>query len=241
MRTDVLGVGFDAVTEAEAVSRAMELMRERRGAYVCTPNPEIVSLARKDEALLRAVNGADMVLPDGVGIVWASKRLGRPVPERVAGYDLLMALLARMTGSVYVLGGKPGVAEKAAKSIETRFPYVKAVGWHDGFFADDAEVTAAIRAAAPDLLLVCLGAPRQEKWMAAHRGLPVGLMAGLGGSVDVLAGTPRRAPLWWRRHRIEWIYRLLREPRRIKRQLRLPGFVLAVRRQRVREWRKKED
>ena len=226
-RTEILGVGFDAVTADEAADRALALM-ERRGAYLCTPNPEIVMAARRDPEVMAAINGADLVLPDGVGVVWAAKRLGTPLPERVAGIDLLAAVLDRMSGSVYVLGGKPGVAEKAAENIAAAHPNVSVAGARDGYFTDELALTAELGETRPDLLLVCLGAPKQELWMAAHRGLPVGLMAGLGGAVDVLAGAAERAPLWWREHSLEWLYRLLRQPSRLKRQWSLLEFVREV-------------
>ena len=218
-RADVLGVGFDALTAEQAVARALELMAEHRAAYVCTPNPEIVLLARKDPLLMEAVNRADLVLPDGVGVVWAARVLGTPVPERVPGYDFLLSLLERMNGTVYILGGRAGVAEMAAKTVSERFPGVTVAGCCDGFITDELALIAELGEREPDLLMVCLGAGKQELWMAAHRDLPVGLMAGLGGSVDVLAGTVERAPLWWRRHGLEWLFRLLRQPGRIRRQL----------------------
>ena len=236
MRTEILGIGFDGYTLGQTVEWALDTMKEKRAAYVCTPNPEIVWACQKDPEMAAAVNGADAVLPDGVGVVWASRYLKTPVPERVAGYDFLLALLERMEGTVFLLGGRPGVAEEAAENIRLRFPGVTVAGCCHGYYEDDSEVLAAIRAAEPDLLLVCLGARRQEKWMAAQAGkLPVGLMAGLGGSLDVLAGRVRRAPEGWRNRGLEWLYRLLREPSRIKRQIWLPRFVLAVMMQRIRK------
>ena len=230
-RVNVLGVGFDALTGNEAADRALELMRQRRAAYVCTPNPEIVLLARRDPDLMEAVNGADLVLADGIGVLWASKTLGTPLPERVAGYDFLLALLARMEGSVYILGGRGDAAEKAAAAIARDHPGLTVAGWCDGFITDELRLIAELGEKEPDLLMVCLGAGKQELWMAAHRDLPVGLMAGLGGSVDVLAGAVPRAPAWWRDRGLEWLYRLIKQPWRIRRQLRLPGYVLAVLRQ----------
>ncbi len=229
MTAEVLGVRFDGVTVDQAVSRALALMETGRGAYVCTPNPEIVWQCRGNAALRSAVAGADMTLADGVGIVWASRVLGCPVPERVAGYDFLLALLARFTGRVFLLGGRPGVAGEAGEAIRRRFPAVTVCGCLDGYFDDDGPVLEAIRQAAPQLLLVCLGSPRQEIWMAAHqKDLNVGLMAGLGGCLDVLSGRVRRAPEGWIRLHLEWLYRLLREPARFRRQMCLPAFVLAV-------------
>ena len=240
MRTDVLGVGFDPVVMDEAARRVLALMDERRGAYVCTPNPEIVMLCRKAPALLRAVNGADLVLPDGIGVVRASKKLGRPLPERAAGIDLFRAVLDRMEGRVYLLGGRPGVAEAAAEAIRKEYPGVTVCGCHDGYFADDGAVVREIEESAPDLVAVCLGSPKQELFMAAHRGPGVGVMLGLGGALDVLSGQKRRAPLSWRERGLEWLWRLIREPGRLGRQMCLPAFLSAVRRQRKQEW-KKED
>ncbi|MCD7748543.1 MAG: WecB/TagA/CpsF family glycosyltransferase [Oscillospiraceae bacterium] len=238
MRASILGVDFDRVTTAEAVAWAMAEMRRQRCAYVCTPNPEIVWACRRDKALRAAIAGADMTLADGVGIVWASQVLQCPVPERVSGYDFLLALLAKMEGRVFLLGGKPGVAEDAARRIQEQFPHVAVCGVHDGYFSDEEPILEAIRSARPDLLLVCLGSPKQELWMEGHRGqLPVGLMAGLGGCLDVLAGRKRRAPNIWIRLRLEWLYRLMQEPGRIKRQSRLPLFAAAVLKERMSRWR----
>lgn len=228
MRQDILGVGFDGMTMEDAVTRALEMMTRREGAYVCTPNPEMVMEARKNPALRQAINGASLVLPDGVGIVWAAKKLGKPMPQRVAGYDFLLALLEQMSGSVFILGGRPGVAKKAAQEIEKRFPQVTVAGCQDGYFTDEDAVLAKIQSASPDFLMVCLGSPKQELWMAAHRDAGAGLMAGLGGCVDVLAGETKRAPLGWQKRGLEWLYRLLHEPRRIKRQIRLPLFAAAI-------------
>ncbi len=226
---EVLGVRFDRVTMDEAVDWALEQTAAGKGAYVCTPNPEIVWACRRDEALRKAVAGADMTLADGVGIVWASRVLGESVPERVPGYDFLMGLLARFQGRLFLLGGRPGVAEDAAAAIEKRFPDVTVCGCRNGFDEDEGAVLKAIERAEPQLLLVCMGSPRQELFMAENcRRLKVGLMAGLGGCLDVLSGRVRRAPEGWIRLNLEWLYRLLQDPRRLIRQLRLPLFVMAV-------------
>ncbi len=235
MRRDILGIGFDGYTLTGAVEWALDAMKEKKAAYVCTPNPEIVWSGQKNGDLRRAINGADAVFADGVGILWAAKTLKTPLPERVAGYDFLLSLLEKMEGTVFLLGGKPGVAEAAAENIEKTWPRVRVVGCAHGYFQGDEDITCAIRVAEPDLLLVCLGSPKQELWMEkqAHAGLPVGLMAGLGGSLDVLAGRAKRAPARWIRWKLEWLYRLRQEPARIKRQMCLPRFVLAVMAQRM--------
>ncbi len=236
MRPSVLGVCYDGLTMDQAVDRALALASQRRSAYVCTPNPEIVWECRKNAALRAAIAGGDMTLADGVGIVWASRVLGTPVPERVTGYDFLLALLARFQGRIYLLGGKPGVGADAARTIADRFPQVTVCGCRDGYFEDNEAVLADIRAAAPDLLMVCMGSPRQEIWMADNRQkLDVGLMAGLGGCLDVLSGRAKRAPDGWIRWKLEWLYRLLQQPSRLGRQLRLPAFALAVLAQRIKK------
>lgn len=237
-RTDVLGVGFDNVTKAEAVERALALIDAREGRYVVTPNPEIVMLAKENPALKEALAGADIVLPDGAGIVKGAAILGRPMKEKVPGIDFacgVMARLAERGGSVYLFGAKPGVAETAAETLRTKFPGLVISGTSDGYFSDDGPIIEKIKDAAPDFLLVCLGAPKQELWMAKMSGkLPVGLMVGLGGSLDVFAGTVKRAPEAWQKLDLEWLYRLLKEPRRIGRMMKLPLFVIEAAGERLR-------
>ncbi len=237
-RTDVLGVGFDNVTKAEAVERALELIDAREGRYVVTPNPEIVMLAKENPALKEALAGADIVLPDGAGIVKGAAILGRPMKEKVPGIDFacgVMARLAERGGSVYLFGAKPGVAETAAETLRTKFPGLVISGTSDGYFSDDGPIIEKIKDAAPDFLLVCLGAPKQELWMAKMSGkLLVGLMVGLGGSLDVFAGTVKRAPEAWQKLDLEWLYRLLKEPRRIGRMMKLPLFVIEAAGERLR-------
>ncbi len=237
-RTDVLGVGFDNVTMAEAVERALALIDSREGRYVVTPNPEIVMLAKENPALKEALAGADIVLPDGAGIVKGAAILGRPMKEKVPGIDFacgVMARLAERGGSVYLFGAKPGVAETAAETLRTKFPGLVISGTSDGYFSDDGPIIEKIKDAAPDLLLVCLGAPKQELWMAKMSGkLPVGLMVGLGGSLDVFAGTVKRAPVAWQKLDLEWLYRLIKEPRRIGRMMKLPLFVIEAAGERLR-------
>ena len=229
MSSEILGVRFDGVTMDEAVAWALERIRRREGAYICTPNPETVWACGKSRALNEAVAGADMTLPDGIGVVWASRVLGRPVPERVSGYDFLMALLPRLTGRVFLLGGKPGVARRAGEVIGRQFPHITVAGCRDGYSEEGEGDLCAVQAAEPDVVLVCLGTPRQELWMAENRShLSSALMIGLGGSLDVLAGDVKRAPEGWIRLNLEWLYRLLRQPGRIVRQVRLPLFVMAV-------------
>ncbi len=231
-RINILGVGFDSLTMDEAVSRGMALMAEKEAAYVVTPNPEIVMLAREDPALLNAVRDAALVLPDGIGVVKGARILGTPLKEKIPGIDFATNLMAKMSESgqkLFLLGAKPGVAELAAAALQERFPGLVICGTNDGYFQDDAPVIEKINAVQPDLLLVCLGAPKQELWMQTNASrLSVGLMAGLGGSLDVFSGVTERAPEIWQNLGLEWLHRLLKEPSRAKRMSNLPKFVFAV-------------
>lgn len=232
MRTDILGVAFDNVTMAEAVDRAMALL-EREGPHlVVTPNAEIVQQARSDPEFAALIAQADLVLPDGVGVVYASKILGRPLKGRVPGVDFagaLMDRMAKLNKRLFLLGAKPGVAEEAARRLAAQHPGLTVCGVHDGYFQEDAPVAQAIREAGADVVFVCLGAPKQEKWAAAHGGeTGARLLVGLGGSLDVFAGQVDRAPESWQRLGLEWLYRAIRQPSRFKRIAKLPGFLLSA-------------
>jgi len=233
MRTDILGIGFDDLTAPRAVSRAFDIMRGDKKTYIVTPNPEIVWMARRDKVLAAAINGAGLVLPDGIGIILAAGILGTPIRGgRVPGIDFAGSLFEEMAAAgnrVFLLGAKPGVAGEAGRKLAEQYRGLQITGAADGFFSDDGPVIDQINASAPDLLLVCLGAPKQELWMAENIGrLNVPLCVGLGGALDVFAGKVRRAPVFWQKLGIEWLYRLIREPSRIKRMIKLPLFVLAV-------------
>ena len=229
-RIDVLGVSFDDLTMDEAVEIALGFMQDRRACYACTPNPEIVMAAKGDAALRAALSGAELVLADGVGITKAAAMLGTPLKSRVPGIDFASNVISRLAergGSVYLLGAKPLVAEAAAEKLSQTYPGIVIAGTNDGYFTDDAPVIEKINAASPDFLMVCLGSPKQELWMSANAGrLSCGLMAGLGGSLDVLAGNVQRAPETWRRLGLEWLYRVIKEPKRLGRVMKLPAFVL---------------
>jgi len=232
MRINVLGVGFDNVTMAEAVERGMELLRGEGCHYVVTPNPEIVEICREDAEANAAVNGAALVLPDGIGVIKGAAMLGTPLKERTPGVEFAAHLVERMAEEgkrLYLLGGKPGVAELAAKNLTAKHPALKISGTQDGYFKDDTPVIEAVRASGADCVFVCLGAPKQEKWMKKN-GEATGakLLCGLGGSMDVFAGTVERAPKFWCDHGLEWFYRLCKEPRRIGRMMKLPLFLVHV-------------
>jgi len=244
LRTDVLGVGFDRVDMAQAVSMAVEMINSGKQGYVVTPNPEIVQLARKDEQFRTVVNNAALVLPDGIGIIYGAKILGRPLPARVPGIDFASALMKELSekgGKVFLLGAKPGIAQAAKEKLEEQYPGLDICGTNDGYFKDDKPVIDKINAAGPDLLFVCLGAPKQEKWMAENIGrLNAKLMIGLGGALDVFSGQIKRAPKLFRKLGLEWFYRLCKEPKRIGRMIKLPLFLFAAAGEKLRGGGKKK-
>ena len=233
-RVNILGVDVDAVTMAEAVDVVRRAMDTRAGVMVATANAEMLMRATHDEELRRILNASALVVPDGAGTVWAARHLGHAMPERVAGYDLAQELLrcAPAEGRrVYFFGSAPGVAEKAKAKAEQLYPGIEIVGVRNGFFspADNAAIVAEIRAACPDLLLVALGVPKQEKWIAAHLAeLDVPVAIGVGGTLDVMAGVMKRAPHWMQKAKLEWLFRGLMQPKRAGRLLALPKFVLKV-------------
>ncbi len=234
-RVEVCGIRFDDLSIQEAVERALWLMEEGRSVMAVTPNAEIVLEAQKNQDLRAAVKASELVIPDGIGVYRASRVQGKPLHHRITGIDFCSALLARMAElgqRVFLLGAAAGVAEEAGKRLAVRYPGLVIAGTHDGYFdPDDAyEIVESINASAPDLLIVCLGSPRQELWMKQHaERLLVGMMIGLGGTLDVYAGRVERAPESWRRLGLEWLYRLRRQPNRLRRVLRLPGiFFLAL-------------
>ncbi len=226
MKTEILGVRFDNLTQQEAAQQGRQLLEEDKFHYVVTPNPEFLLAAEKDPEFRRVLNAADLVLPDGIGVVYSAKILGTPLKERVPGIEFAEAMLSAlndMGGRLYLLGAKPGVAEEAGRRICARYPALVLCGTHDGYFKDEQAILPQIAAAKPDLLFVCLGAPKQEKWMARwgrHTGAKLAI--GLGGCLDVFAGNVQRAPERWQKLGLEWAYRLKKEPKRIGRMAKLP-------------------
>lgn len=243
-RTDILRVGFDSVDLDGAVARIVALVERGTPSLVVTANTEIVMAARHDADLAALLAGAALVVADGVGVVWASRYLRRPLPARVPGIELAERLLGeavRRRWRVYLLGGRPGVAEEAAARLRASHPHLDVAGCAHGYFGpgDEPRVVAAIHAAGPALLLAGLGTPRQERWLAQRLpslGAPVAM--GIGGSLDVWAGRAHRAPRPIQAVGLEWLYRLAREPWRLRRQLAIPHFMALVMAARVRDaWR----
>lgn len=213
----ILSVRIDRVTMAEALQRCLAFVDGDVPRLVVTPNAEITYAAGKDPELAAAIQEADLVIPDGVGVVWASKILGSPVPEKVAGIDLTTALLEALSrrgrGRVYLLGTRPEVVAEAARRLQERFPGIQVVGYHDGFFGPDEEarIVQAVAETRPDVLVVGMGCPRQEKFLARNRSrLGAKVSIGAGGTIDGWAGVSPRAPEWAVKANVEWLYRILK-------------------------------
>lgn len=232
MKTDIMGLQFDNITMEEALDAAKALLQGEHAARVVTPNAEIAYEALHDENTRTLLNSAELMLPDGAGVVLASKILKTPLKQKVAGVDFadgLLGVLETTGQSLYLLGSKPGIGELAAQKMMQKHPRLRIAGIADGYFQDEAPVIDKINASGADALFVCLGAPKQEQFMARHqKALHVKLMAGLGGTLDSFAGTVKRAPKWMIRLNLEWLYRLIKEPKRFKRMLRLPKYLWAV-------------
>lgn len=238
----LLGVRVHRVTMAQAVALIRTLLASSGHHQIVTVNAAMLVHASRDEDLRRIFNRATLITPDGMGVLLSGRILGRPFPERVAGVDLsdhLCALCAREGFRVFLLGAAPGVAQAAADVLQRRHPGLQVVGVQHGYYRRDEEpmVIQQIRAARPHLLLVALGFPRQEEWIAAHlESTGAAVAIGIGGSLDLFAGRVRLAPAWIRRLGLEWLYRLVREPRRWRVVSTLPLAVWLATRQRLAEW-----
>ena len=242
-KTDILGIQFDTCSLEEAVEYAFDRIGAE-GCRVVTPNPEIVYRCKKEKDAFLAVASSDLVLPDGIGILIASKILKRPLLNRITGMDFSSAVFQRAAKegkNIYLFGAKPGVAAKAAVKLKEEYPEIQIVGTHDGFFESSDEIIQEIVEKNAQILTVCLGAPKQEIWMSQNKDkLPGVLMMGLGGALDVISGEVERAPEKVQKRGMEWLYRLFKEPRRFKRMLKIPLFLILVLKQRIHELLHKE-
>lgn len=231
-RVSILGMQVDNLDLHEAVARIEELIKYGEPSLVVTANPEIIWLARGNKKFAECLLEAKMITADGIGVIIAAKILGQPLKQRVTGIALLTELFKRAQDKkykFYFVGGKPGIAERAAGNIKNSYPGVEIVGIHHGYFEDDSSIIEDIRQKRPDILLVALGMGKQEQWIrdrVFQTGVPVSV--GVGGSFDVFSGETKRAPLWMQRKGIEWLYRLIMHPSRFRRMLQLPRFLMKV-------------
>ena len=232
MKTDVLGVLYDNVTMEEALEKGRQILLGDKTCYCVTPNAEMAYEALMNEGFRSLLNGAELVLPDGAGVVLGARILKTPLKQKVAGVEFaqnMLPVMEELGARLYLLGSKPGVGELAAEKMKEKVPGLHICGISDGYYKDEEEILDRINRSGADALFVCLGSPRQELFMQKYQGLlNVKLMCGLGGTLDSIAGTVKRAPRWMIRLQLEWLYRLIKEPRRFKRMLRLPKFILAA-------------
>jgi len=226
------GVRVHRLTMAETLETLGRFIREGGPHHVVTLDSSMCVLARDDAALRQIVANAELSTPDSAGVLWACRRFGCPLPQRVSGVEIVEELcrIAPEKGyRLFFLGAAPGVAEDAARKMRDRYPGCEIVGTRDGFFRqeDEPALLDEIRTAHPDILCVALGIPKQEKWIARHRdALGVPVLIGVGGTFDVYSGRVKRAPKWMQRLSLEWLYRLARNPRKIGKVMTLPKFVL---------------
>lgn len=228
------GVPFSKMNMRETVDYLIRAIETRQPNRVVTGNPIMLMTAQSDPRYQTILETADLVVPDGAGVVWAARHVKQPVAERVAGFDLMQELLRegdKRGWSVYLLGTTQEILDAAEANLARQYPGVRFVGKRNGFFKDedDADVIADIRRANPDMLFVARSVANQEPWIAKHeKELAVPVMMGVGGSFDVISGKLKRAPALFRKLSLEWMYRLMQEPKRYKRMLVLPKFALKV-------------
>jgi N-acetylglucosaminyldiphosphoundecaprenol N-acetyl-beta-D-mannosaminyltransferase len=220
------GLRIDRLTQHAALDAIASLVAAQRGGFVVTPNLDHVALAKRDVHLSAAYADAALSLADGQPLVWCSHLLGTPLPERVAGADLLAPLFARAEAEgwrVFLLGGQEDVSRRAKRMLRARHPRLRFVGRDASYWSprstaapEDEPTVRAVRRARPDLVIVAYGCPKQERWMHRHAAqLGSAVCFGLGGSLDFYVGAVRRAPVWMSRAGVEWMYRLAQEPRRM--------------------------
>lgn len=240
MRPVVCGCALDPVTLDEAVARVDRHVAAREPYEHVSINAAKLLKIQRDPMLRDAVARCELATADGKAVVWAARLLGHKLPARVAGADLMLALFelaARKRYRVFVLGARPEVLEEAIRRIRARLPELDLAGWHHGYFGDrEDEVVDQIRAARPDILFIALETPAKELFIARHRDALGAFVMGVGGSIDILAGRKRRAPVWMQEAGLEWLFRLLQDPRRLAKRYVVGNtqFALLVAREKLR-------
>lgn len=232
-KVDVLGIEFDNMTQKQMIDMIKTRIKQKKKAFIVTANPEIVMKAQRDQDYKDTLQSADFIIPDGVGIMLGAKMLKRPLIERIAGFDLMTELLAVANKdclNVFFLGSKDNVIQMMIRNVKQEYPNVRIGGYHHGYFdGNDPHITDMVKKANSDLVFVAMGFPRQERWIQKNVNVfEKGIFIGVGGSFDVLAGVVKRAPTIWRSWKIEWLYRLCKQPSRWKRMTCLPFFVLKI-------------
>lgn len=233
----VLGVRIDKVNMNKAVEIAKKYLAEEKFHMIFTPNPEMIINANQDEEFKTILNSSSLNIPDGNGVIWASKKMREPLEERVAGFDFIHKLFELGKDkniNFYFLGSKPGVADKAKENLKKSHEYINVVGTQDGYFKEDDEerIINDINQKQTDILLVALGSPKQEKFIYKYKDkLNCKIAIGVGGCFDVISGEVKRAPAIFIKLKLEWLYRGLSDFKRLKRLLAIPKFMLKVKRE----------
>jgi N-acetylglucosaminyldiphosphoundecaprenol N-acetyl-beta-D-mannosaminyltransferase len=230
MKENLLGVNVSNETYEQITEKLLDRIRHNQKSFIVAINPEKIMKAQNDAQLMELLNKADFQIPDGVGILLASKLRGGKIRQRVTGIDLMMHLckaFAKNNKSIFLYGGQPGVAEKACECLKILYPGINITGVLNGYEKDEQIVRSTINRANPDIVFVALGSPVQEYWIVNNMNhLSAQVFQGVGGSFDVISGRVKRAPSIFRRFGLEWLYRLLKEPVRWKRQTILPKFLI---------------
>lgn len=225
-----LGVNVCCLDMNEVIDEVDNIIKEKVPSFVVAINPEKLIKADKDPQLKELLNSASIQIPDGVGVILASKLKGGHIRSRVTGIDLMQAICQRAAEKnyrVFLLGAKPGVAEKAGNILMERYKGLNIIGVQDGYFKEDREAIDVIKKASPDIVFVAMGSPKQEYWIKNNmKEIGASLYMGVGGSYDVICGNIQRAPEWMCKAGLEWLFRLIKEPWRYKRMIVLPGFLV---------------
>ena len=242
----ILGVCFTSTDRAALLYKINQRIKRGERTVIFTPNPQILLKASRDSELKKALSSASFNIPDGIGVIWASRLLGCPLKERISGIDLgedILKLAERHSYSVFLLGGKSGVARKAARELQRRYDDLRICGTHHGYFEDSERITDLVSKLRPDIILVCLGSPKQEKWIINNlSAIPsVRLAMGLGGSLDVWSGKTKRAPNAFRSLGLEWLWRTIREPKRARIFADIPHFLFCVIKQKASRKKRNAD
>lgn len=231
-KESILGISVSAVNYSTLLDEINKDIQNGKKSLCVAINPEKIMKAQEDQELMKLLNSSAYQIPDGIGIILASKIKGGNISERITGIDLMLHLCdlaVQKNYKLFLYGAKPGVAEEAKQELENQYPGIKIVGTIDGYEEDNEKVIKAINDSRADILFVAKGSPAQEQWMLKYMDqLHVSIYQGVGGSFDVISGRSQRAPVIFQRAGLEWFYRLIKEPKRIKRQLLLPRFLFKV-------------
>jgi len=213
------GIKIDNITLEEVIEKVKELIKKGKTSYIVTPNAAHIVLLQKDKEFRKVYENAELVLCDGQPIIWISKIFGEPLKERITGVDLLFSLLqlsSKEKYGVYLLGAKEGIIKRTVENLQKKFPELRIVGYHNGYFIDDEKMIKEINERSPDILFIGMGFPKQEKWIFKYiKNLDIKIAVCIGGVFDIVAGKTKRAPVWMQKIGMEWFFRLIQEPKRL--------------------------